>query len=123
MLCTLNNTFCCSRSFSMGSTDEKLISLDTALHFKIFFGTLASCSLSGNDLLKIHEEGAIKNVHKILNLFSYNSYRSSLPCHNTTPVSASLRFIQLLVGGEQNKNFNKIRPGVSIGSSFDRNAE
>lgn len=54
---TLNNTFCCNLSFSMGSTDEKLISLDTALHFNIFFGTLASCSLSGNELnvLIIHK--------------------------------------------------------------------
>lgn len=49
---TLNSTFCCNLSFSMGSTDEKFISLDTARHFNIFFGTLASCSLSGNDLIK-----------------------------------------------------------------------
>ena len=31
----------------MGSMEEKLISLDTARHFRIFFGTLASCSASG----------------------------------------------------------------------------
>ena len=31
----------------MGSIEEKLISLETALHFRIFFGTLASCSVSG----------------------------------------------------------------------------
>ncbi|KAE9544333.1 hypothetical protein AGLY_001512 [Aphis glycines] len=43
---TLNSTFCCNLSFSIGSTEEKFISLDTALHFNIFFGTLASCSLS-----------------------------------------------------------------------------
>jgi hypothetical protein len=31
-------------NFSMGSTDEKLISLETARHLRIFFGTRASCS-------------------------------------------------------------------------------
>ena len=31
----------------MGSIEEKLISLETARHFRIFFGTLASCSVSG----------------------------------------------------------------------------
>ena len=37
----LNKTFCSNRNFSMDSFDEKLISLETALHFKIFFGTRA----------------------------------------------------------------------------------
>ena len=41
------NTFCSNRNFSIGSMDEKLISLDTARHLSIFFGTLASCSSSG----------------------------------------------------------------------------
>ena len=54
----------------MGSADEKLISLETALHLRIFFGTRASCSSPGSE-------------------------RSSLPCHKIFPVSASLRFIQL----------------------------
>ena len=59
----LNRTFCSILNFSIGSIDEKLISLnnafkhlnpglwfahlDTALHLRIFFGTLASCSSSG----------------------------------------------------------------------------
>ena len=30
--------------------EEKLISRETALQFRIFFGTLASCSTSGWDL-------------------------------------------------------------------------
>ena len=46
--------------------------LDTARHLRIFLGTLASCSLSGKD-------------------------KSSLPCHKIFPVSASLRFIQLIL--------------------------
>ena len=37
----LNRTFCSNRNFSIDSFDEKLISLETALHFKIFFGTRA----------------------------------------------------------------------------------
>ena len=36
----------------MGSADEKLISLETARHLRIFVGTLASCSTSGTDLLR-----------------------------------------------------------------------
>lgn len=47
---TLNNIFCSSLNFSIGSTDEKFISLDTALHFNISLGTRASCSLSGKEL-------------------------------------------------------------------------
>ena len=59
----LNRTFCSILNFSIGSIEEKLISLnngfkhfniclwfahlDTALHLRIFFGTLASCSSSG----------------------------------------------------------------------------
>lgn len=50
IMITLNKIFCSNLSFSIGSTEEKLISLETALHLRIFFGTLASCSLSGNDL-------------------------------------------------------------------------
>jgi hypothetical protein len=49
---TLNNIFCSSLNFSIGSTEEKLISLDTARHFSTFLGTLASCSTSGTDLGK-----------------------------------------------------------------------
>ena len=41
------DTFCSNRNFSIGSMDEKLISLDTARHLSIFFGTRASCSSSG----------------------------------------------------------------------------
>ena len=37
----LNKTLCSNRNLSMASLDEKLISRETALHFKIFFGTLA----------------------------------------------------------------------------------
>ena len=40
-------TFCSILNFSIGSIEEKLISLETARHFRIFFGTLASCSVSG----------------------------------------------------------------------------
>ncbi len=54
----------------MGSMELKLISLETARHLSIFFGTRASCSTSGTD-------------------------RSSLPCQRIFPVSASRRFIQL----------------------------
>ena len=62
----LKRTFCSILNFSIGSIDEKLISLnkrvryilitclynlkahlDTALHLRIFLGTLASCSSSG----------------------------------------------------------------------------
>lgn len=49
---TLNNIFCSSLNFSMGSTEEKFISRDTARHFSTFFGTRASCSISGTDLEK-----------------------------------------------------------------------
>lgn len=49
---TLNNTFCSNLNFSIGSTEEKFISLEIARHFKIFLGTLASCSTSGMDLKK-----------------------------------------------------------------------
>ena len=38
----LNKTFCSNLNFSIASFDEKLISLDTARHFKIFFGTRAA---------------------------------------------------------------------------------
>lgn len=38
----LNNTLCSSLNCFISSFDEKLISLETALHFKIFFGTLAT---------------------------------------------------------------------------------
>ena len=92
---TLKRTFCSSLNFSMGSTEVKLISLntinvsisnykvtnwydqlllikvniqvnlDTALHFKIFFGTLASCSSSGTE-------------------------RSSLPCNQLIMIHLSL---------------------------------
>ena len=37
----LKSTFCSSLNFSIDSFDEKFISLDTALHFNIFFGTRA----------------------------------------------------------------------------------
>ena len=43
---TSHFTFCSRRNFSIGSIDEKFISRDTAAHFNIFFGTLASCSCS-----------------------------------------------------------------------------
>lgn len=49
---TLNNIFCSSLNFSMGSTEEKFISRDTARHFSTLFGTRASCSISGTDLEK-----------------------------------------------------------------------
>jgi hypothetical protein len=38
----LNRTLCSNLNFFISSFDEKLISLDTALHFRIFFGTLAT---------------------------------------------------------------------------------
>lgn len=37
----LKSTFCSKRNFSICSVEEKLISLETALHFNIFFGTRA----------------------------------------------------------------------------------
>lgn len=37
----LKKTFCSSRNFSSFSEEEKFSSLDTALHFRIFFGTRA----------------------------------------------------------------------------------
>ena len=37
----LNRTFCSSLNFVISCSEEKFSSLDTALHFKIFFGTLA----------------------------------------------------------------------------------
>lgn len=37
----MKNTFCSSRNFSSFSEEEKFSSLDTALHFRIFFGTRA----------------------------------------------------------------------------------
>lgn len=63
---------CSSRNFSIGSFELKLNSLETARHFKIFFGTLASCSTSETE-------------------------RSSAPCQKTFPPSASLKHIQLLI--------------------------
>ena len=46
-------TLCSKRKLSMTSWDEKLISLDTDLHLRIFFGTLASCSRVGDDLYNV----------------------------------------------------------------------
>ena len=46
----LNKTCCSSLKFSNSSSDEKLISRDTALHLRIFLGTRASCSTSGMDI-------------------------------------------------------------------------
>lgn len=37
----LKRTFCSKRNFSSFSDEEKLSSLDTALHFRIFLGTRA----------------------------------------------------------------------------------
>ena len=51
-----NLTFCSSRNFSIGSIEEKLISLDTAAHFNIFFGTLASCSSSPVNIESNHQD-------------------------------------------------------------------
>ena len=48
----LNNTFCSNLNLSIGSAELKLISRDTARHFRIFLGTLASCSTSGTDLCR-----------------------------------------------------------------------
>lgn len=48
----LKSTRCSSRNFSIGSTDVKLISRDTARQLRILFGTRASCSLSGFKLNK-----------------------------------------------------------------------
>ena len=64
--------------------------LDTARHLRIFLGTLASCSLSGKD-------------------------KSSLPCQRIFPVSASLRFIQLIlkpfkISSALEGIFDEIRP-------------
>ncbi len=42
----LNMTFCSNRNFSICSFDEKLISLDTDLHLRIFFGTRAERDIS-----------------------------------------------------------------------------
>jgi len=68
----LNKTFCSIRNFSIGSTEEKLISLDTARHRRTLLGTLASCSTSGKD-------------------------RSSLASQSDSPLSASRNFIQLIL--------------------------
>lgn len=65
----LNSTFCSNLNFSICSFDVKFNSRETARHFRIFFGTRASCSTPGCD-------------------------KSSLLCHSTFPESASLRFIQ-----------------------------
>ena len=47
-------TFCSSLRLVSSSWEEKLISRETALHLRIFLGTLASCSPSGKDLHVIH---------------------------------------------------------------------
>uniref|UniRef100_A0A3B5KVM4 Ig-like domain-containing protein n=1 Tax=Xiphophorus couchianus TaxID=32473 RepID=A0A3B5KVM4_9TELE len=39
--CPLKKTFCSNRNFSSCSVEEKFSSLETALHFRIFFGTRA----------------------------------------------------------------------------------
>ena len=50
----LKNTRCSKRKRFISSSELKLISLATLLHFRIFFGTLASCSAS-DELLKEDE--------------------------------------------------------------------
>lgn len=62
---------CSRRNFSIHSLELKLNSLETALHFSIALGTRASCSISGR-------------------------LKSSEPCQNTLPPSASRRQIQFL---------------------------
>lgn len=58
----LNMTFCSSLNFVISCSEEKFNSLETALHFKIFFGTLASCSGPGADLQKHITKMTIKTV-------------------------------------------------------------
>jgi hypothetical protein len=91
---TLKRTFCSRRKFSRGSIEEKLISLDTALQFKILLGTLASCSTSGWDL----KQKCTKNVTDIVyNLKPLSrTHKSSEFCHSSLPVSTSRRLIQFL---------------------------
>ena len=65
----------------MGSIEEKLISRETARHFRIFFGTLASCSVSG-------------------------MLRSSFPCKE--PIIKTLKHFYLNITG---KNICSIQQG------------
>ena len=59
----LNKTLCSNLNCFISSFDEKLISRDTALHFKIFFGTLAAKKIVNNHQpeLKIIHNFAPKN--------------------------------------------------------------
>ena len=104
----LKRTFCSILNFSIGSIDEKLISLnkrvryilitclynlkahlDTALHLRIFLGTLASCSSSG--MLR----SSLPCKHCISRLWLWTQvFYFRLTCHRILPVSASRRFIQ-----------------------------
>ena len=89
---TLKRTFCSRRKFSRGSIEEKLISLDTALQFKILLGTLASCSTSGWDLKqKCTKNDIVYNLKPLS-----RTHKSSEFCHSSLPVSTSRRLIQFL---------------------------
>ena len=91
----LKSTFCSILNFSIGSIDEKLISLkawvyqwlhqsahsvhlDTALHFRIFFGTRASCSSSG--MLRSSLPWERFHFLFVLNSISDSPATGSCPC-------------------------------------------
>ncbi len=93
---TLKRTFCSSRKFSRGSIEEKLISLETALQFKILLGTRASCSTSGWDLKQSVKKHIIDYFFLILKLVYSRTHKSSEFCHSNFPVSTSRRLIQFL---------------------------
>lgn len=123
----LNKIFCSRRNFSSGSTDEKLSSLETALHFSIVLGRWAgagemeealkwwsfrSCPVRKAVELKFKWRNFCSSPKKVASMMNRviaaaeqnlpsNSLSdretSSFNSHRILPVSASLRFIQLLV--------------------------
>ena len=96
------HTFCSNLNFSIGSMDEKLISLDTARHLSIFFGTLASCSSSG--ILRSSLPCNQTKLNKILKWSVWvicKTIRVVVTCHSILPVSASLRFIQFTLNPDK----------------------
>ena len=83
-------TRCSKRNCCISSWDEKLISRETARHFKMRFGTRASCSTPGVDLHHT-EKRSFRFVRKGKRT---KQYKFSDDCHRIRPESASRKFIQ-----------------------------
>lgn len=98
----------------MAWTEEKEISRETARHLRIFLGTRASCSTSGLVLQENHSlaysivlyfcsisnylinQQCVELHKKKKEKIHLQTYKSSVPCQRTLPLSASRKFIQFL---------------------------